>query len=54
MNKIDIALKTRRLILRTIDETYADKILNYLEKNKIFLGKWEDHLHMVLLNEQVE
>jgi ribosomal-protein-alanine N-acetyltransferase len=32
---------TDRLLLKTIDESYGDKVLNYYLRNKEFLSEWE-------------
>lgn len=34
-------LETERLVLKILDKSYADKILEYFVRNKIFLNKWE-------------
>lgn len=33
--------RTRRLVLKVVDSTYADKVLDYQLRNKAFLKKWE-------------
>ncbi|EOD01179.1 hypothetical protein [Caldisalinibacter kiritimatiensis] len=33
--------KTDRLILKTLDELYAEKVLEYYIRNKEFLREWE-------------
>jgi ribosomal-protein-alanine N-acetyltransferase len=33
--------ETERLILKVIDESYADKVLDYYKRNSDFLGEWE-------------
>lgn len=34
-------IETERLILKVLDETNADQVLNFYEKNKEFLRPWE-------------
>jgi ribosomal-protein-alanine N-acetyltransferase len=41
MSGLNIILKSKRLILRVIDETYADKVVDYFKRNKEFLEGWE-------------
>lgn len=36
-----IEYRTKRLVLKVLDATYADKILDYQLRNKNFLKKWE-------------
>ena len=58
-------VETERLFLRVLDETHAGLVLDYFLRNRGFYneglarnylkisGKWEDHIHMVLLNDEV-
>lgn len=41
MNDFDIVLKTKRLILKVIDETYGEEVLAYFERNKELLENWD-------------
>lgn len=34
-------IKTKRLILKTLDENYAAEVLDYYQRNKEFLNEWE-------------
>ncbi|BDU50167.1 GNAT family N-acetyltransferase [Haliovirga abyssi] len=34
-------LKTKRLLLKTLDESYAEEVLEFYKKNIIFLKEWE-------------
>ncbi|NDI34097.1 GNAT family N-acetyltransferase [Chengkuizengella sediminis] len=41
MNEVkNLSIETDRLLLRIIDESYADKVVSYLIKNKKFLYPW--------------
>lgn len=35
--------ETDRLHLREIDESYAEKVLQYYDKNREFLKAWEEY-----------
>lgn len=32
--------ETKRLFLKVIDESYAERVLNYWRRNRIFLENW--------------
>lgn len=36
-----IQYETERLLLKVLDESYADKVLDYYKRNRDFLGEWE-------------
>lgn len=38
-----LVLTTKRLVLKTIDESYAETVLEYYFRNKVFLNKWEPY-----------
>lgn len=35
--------ETKRLVLKRLDETYAEQVLSYYEKNREFLRIWEEY-----------
>jgi len=39
--KKDLEIKSERLILKILDESYADKVLDYFIRNTAFLNNWE-------------
>lgn len=41
MNLEDITIRTERLVLKVLDETYADRVLDFFIRNREFLKKWE-------------
>jgi len=57
--------ETERLLLQVLDKTHAESVSDYFKRNRGFYneglatkylkinGKWEDHIHMVLLNDKV-
>ncbi len=40
MNK-ELKLESERLILKVLDDSYSEKVLDYFDRNRDFLSKWE-------------